>query len=660
MAADNTSLERSNISGLVLHVDEFGEQAPESLTYHKSDSRTVVVGRKSSQGMSDQPDPERALFRCPVVSRKHAKITFTEHGNVYITDLHSHHGTHILRPGELVSTSLKPEVPTVLADGDQITFGKSVGRDYFLVRPVVARVEMIFGGDAPQRASSPSPRSFEALYSIPGPDADDSQSQPHERDIDKTPARASTGRYGVFLPSPESSSSSSDGDSDIQEISPPSSPQHDSAPSFPRRLPFGSAMSIPLGARLRLLQQILPPIHIADSPEPEYYPPPIEPFSLQEIHVEAGVVEGEEDMDLSSSRASSPLHDDPLREEPSVVGAWPHTPARETQSPESRGLSVYQAELQALLEREVIEISDDDYGTPSHVVEVSHPVGESEKDRPAGQGLEVEMADAILGDVESVQSPVGALPVNEGQDIMDLGNASMNVSDDIPDQSSFAPVHAAFQRADASVVEVQISEFKDTPAIPNDESVFTAHVEQTKARLDALETRVQDTQTDLDSRTDELSSIHTRLQVLKDFVSGLQGRTDIEERLEELTREVGAAKVLLQESCTSQHQTREQIASELEAIKALRAEVTASVAEARLAIATVQAAAIESSTSLKRKREEAVNDESVPANLADVRDLQSPPAPKRRRAIRVASTIAQTATVASLGAAAAWVALAFS
>lgn len=74
---------------------------------------------------------------------------------VYITDLHSHHGTHILRPGELVSTSLRPEVPTVVADGDLITFGKSVGRDAYLVRPVVVRVQLVFGGDAPARASSP-------------------------------------------------------------------------------------------------------------------------------------------------------------------------------------------------------------------------------------------------------------------------------------------------------------------------------------------------------------------------------------------------------------------------------------------------------------------------------------------------------------------------
>lgn len=78
--------------GLVLHVDEYGEQAPETLMFRKDRSRTITVGRKSSVGSGssqgaptdtpDDPQPQRALFRCPVVSRKHAKITFTEYGNV--------------------------------------------------------------------------------------------------------------------------------------------------------------------------------------------------------------------------------------------------------------------------------------------------------------------------------------------------------------------------------------------------------------------------------------------------------------------------------------------------------------------------------------------------------------------------------------------------
>ena len=75
--------------------------------------------------------------------------------------------------------------------------------------------------------------------------------------------------------------------------------------------------------------------------------------------------------------------------------------------------------------------------------------------------------------------------------------------------------------------------------------VFTAHVEQTKARLDALDVRMQDTQTNLTSRSDELSSIDTRLQMLKSIVSSLQERNDLGERLEELVREVGTAKDML-------------------------------------------------------------------------------------------------------------------
>lgn len=71
----------SRVEGIVLHVEENDEQPSETLTFHKSRSRTIAVGRKSSQGVAES-DPARALFRCPVVSRKHAKITFTEYGNV--------------------------------------------------------------------------------------------------------------------------------------------------------------------------------------------------------------------------------------------------------------------------------------------------------------------------------------------------------------------------------------------------------------------------------------------------------------------------------------------------------------------------------------------------------------------------------------------------
>ncbi len=56
---------------------------------------------------------------------------------------------------------------------------------------------------------------------------------------------------------------------------------------------------------------------------------------------------------------------------------------------------------------------------------------------------------------------------------------------------------------------------------------------------------MHDTQTNLSSRNDELSTIDTRLQTLRSIVSGLQERNDLGERLEELIREVGTAKVML-------------------------------------------------------------------------------------------------------------------
>jgi len=109
----------------VLHVDECGEQPSEVLSYHKLQSQTIVVGRKPTQVKDDLQDATRVLFKCPVVSRKHAKISFTEFGNAYITDLNSHHGTHITRPGETVSKTIEPDSPAVWADGDVLTFGKS-------------------------------------------------------------------------------------------------------------------------------------------------------------------------------------------------------------------------------------------------------------------------------------------------------------------------------------------------------------------------------------------------------------------------------------------------------------------------------------------------------------------------------------------------------
>lgn len=70
---------------MTLQVEAAGDRPAESFTFHKSVTRAVTIGRKSKQvrlpGFTPQVS-HSALFLCPVVSRKHAKITLTEFGNV--------------------------------------------------------------------------------------------------------------------------------------------------------------------------------------------------------------------------------------------------------------------------------------------------------------------------------------------------------------------------------------------------------------------------------------------------------------------------------------------------------------------------------------------------------------------------------------------------
>ena len=70
-------------AGISLSVDQYGDEPSHILTFYKNKTDVVLIGRRSSA--SSKPSSEehdRALFRCPVISRRHAKITFTQYGNV--------------------------------------------------------------------------------------------------------------------------------------------------------------------------------------------------------------------------------------------------------------------------------------------------------------------------------------------------------------------------------------------------------------------------------------------------------------------------------------------------------------------------------------------------------------------------------------------------
>ena len=85
--------------------------------------------------------------------------------------------------------TLTPEVPTPLSDGDVVTFGKSVGKDEDLVRPVTVRIKFLL---------QPADRS--------------ERSQPVHIQ------RSCSGRFGVLTDIDSSSSSS---DSEVEEVDPP-------------------------------------------------------------------------------------------------------------------------------------------------------------------------------------------------------------------------------------------------------------------------------------------------------------------------------------------------------------------------------------------------------------------------------------------------------
>jgi pSer/pThr/pTyr-binding forkhead associated (FHA) protein len=127
------------VTGFALHIERNGHEPEQRMMFRKINTNTVVVGRKPpSPNLIDSSDDTKAMFRCPVVSRSHAKFTFSDSGFLYITDTSSHHGTFV---GHKIIPS---EILVQVNDGDTITFGKSVNRNNEVVRPVVARIELIY------------------------------------------------------------------------------------------------------------------------------------------------------------------------------------------------------------------------------------------------------------------------------------------------------------------------------------------------------------------------------------------------------------------------------------------------------------------------------------------------------------------------------------
>lgn len=135
-----------------------------------------------------------------------------------------------------------------------MTFGKSVGKNEECVKPIVARIELLYSGNA--YSSTPPIKPLVVPCNLPPAS-------------DKSSAKSNSGRYGIG----DSSSSSSDESSfnsglysDIEEIPAPTS-------SSSKPITQNSSSS----STASFLKRLLPPSHSQDAPRRDFFP------SLSEI-----------------------------------------------------------------------------------------------------------------------------------------------------------------------------------------------------------------------------------------------------------------------------------------------------------------------------------------------------------------------------------------
>ncbi|KAH7886760.1 hypothetical protein F5I97DRAFT_1046043 [Phlebopus sp. FC_14] len=75
------------VTGITLHVEKCGEKPAHAITFYRSRSNYVNIGRKSGsddKSMRRENDDHNAVFACQVVSARHAKLVLSDSGQVYL------------------------------------------------------------------------------------------------------------------------------------------------------------------------------------------------------------------------------------------------------------------------------------------------------------------------------------------------------------------------------------------------------------------------------------------------------------------------------------------------------------------------------------------------------------------------------------------------
>lgn len=116
--------DRLCLVGIVLHVEKRGNVDGFSLTFRKANTTVVHIGRRSGfeadKRSKDQDPSNAAMFRCAVVSRKHAKIAFSDIGQVFLLCYVNFFSILMHEPARR-RTSLTPAPTTGLTSASQET-----------------------------------------------------------------------------------------------------------------------------------------------------------------------------------------------------------------------------------------------------------------------------------------------------------------------------------------------------------------------------------------------------------------------------------------------------------------------------------------------------------------------------------------------------------
>ncbi|KZW03284.1 hypothetical protein EXIGLDRAFT_725735 [Exidia glandulosa HHB12029] len=163
-------------------------------TFHKIQTRTVQVGRVAAEHAHRLAGHlSQAAYVCPVMSRQHARLAFSDNGQVTIMDLGSHHGTVIARGDDQLYIQLLPDEKYIVHDNDLVTFGKTVYKAGTAHHPLSVRVNLSAQSipTAPKSAS-PGPVRYglfesDSEDSGSGEDDSPSSSDPDDHESSETP-----------------------------------------------------------------------------------------------------------------------------------------------------------------------------------------------------------------------------------------------------------------------------------------------------------------------------------------------------------------------------------------------------------------------------------------------------------------------------------------